>query len=199
LRDCNEKLFATAFPQCCPPLLVSRNAVQLRQFINAHGDVILKPLDGMGGDSIFRVTRDDPNISVIIETLTAHGSRTIMGQLYLPEIKDGDKRILVINGEPVPYCLARVPTQGESRGNLAAGGQGIAQPLSDRDRWICEQVSAELVARGIMLAGLDVIGEFLTEINVTSPTCLREISTAYDIDIASQLIGAIDQAMSSGN
>ena len=191
LRDCNEKLYATQFPQCCPTLLVSRDPNELRAFHQHHGDVIFKPLDGMGGSSIFRVQPEDPNLSVILETLTGNGQQTIMAQVYLPEISAGDKRILMINGEAVPYALARVPLAGESRGNLAAGGSGRVQPLSDRDRWIAEQVGPDLRRRGLLFVGLDVIGDFLTEINVTSPTCLREIEAAASPGIASQLMDCI--------
>lgn len=191
LRDCNEKMFATQFPQCCPPLLVSSRADQLKGFHKQHGDVIFKPLDGMGGSSIFRIRADDTNISVIIEMLTAHGRNPIMAQRYIPEIVKGDKRILLIDGDPVPYALARVPAIGESRGNLAAGGSGIAQPLSDRDKWICEQVRETVRAKGLLFVGLDVIGDYLTEINVTSPTCIRELNNAYDLDIAGDLMDCI--------
>lgn len=197
LRDCNEKLFATQFPQCCPTLVVSRDMATLRAFHRQHGDVVFKPLDGMGGSSIFRVKADDPNVSVILETLTHHGSRTIMGQVYLPEIVDGDKRILMVNGEPIPYCLARVPLAGESRGNLAAGGTGRVQPLTDRDRWIAEQVGPELRKRGLWFVGLDVIGDYLTEINVTSPTCLREIEAAQSPGIAARLMDTIEQELAA--
>lgn len=192
LRDCNEKVFATQFPDCCPPVLVSGDSRQLKAFHAQHGDVIFKPLDGMGGTSIFRVKADDPNLNVILETLTGLGRQTIMAQRYLPQIKDGDKRILMIEGEPIPYCLARLPSQGETRGNLAAGGTGRAQPLSDRDRWIAEQVGPSLRERGLIFVGLDVIGDYLTEINVTSPTCIREIDAAYDTDIAGRLMSAIE-------
>jgi glutathione synthase len=192
LRDCNEKLFATQFPQCCPELIVSRDMSRLRAFHAEHGDVVFKPLDGMGGSSIFRVKPDDPNVSVILETLTAQGARTIMGQVYLPEITQGDKRILMINGEPVPFCLARVPLAGESRGNLAAGGTGRVQPLTERDRWIAQQVGPTLRAKGLWFVGLDVIGDHLTEINVTSPTCLREIDAAHSLGIGAQLMDCID-------
>ena len=178
LRDCNEKVFATLFPQCCPPVLVSGEREQLKAFHAEHRDVIFKPLDGMGGASIFHVRENDPNINVILETLTHFGQRTIMAQRYLPEIRDGDKRILMIEGEPIPYCLARLPSQGETRGNLAAGGQGRAQPLSERDRWIADQV-----------------GDYLTEVNVTSPTCIREIDAAYDTDIGGQLMDLIGQRL----
>jgi glutathione synthase len=191
LRDCNEKVFATHFPQCCPPVLVSADMNRLKAFHREHGDVIFKPLDGMGGDAIFRVRHDDPNISVILELLTEHGEKTIMGQRFIPEITEGDKRILVINGDPVPYCLARVPLVGETRGNLAAGGEGRPQPLTDRDRWIVDQVAPTLRERGLLFVGLDVIGDYLTEINVTSPTCVREINAGYDLDIAGQLMDCI--------
>ena len=191
LRDCNEKMFATQFPQCCPPLLVSRDSNQLKAFHRAHGDVVFKPLDGMGGSSIFRVRHDDPNLNVILEVLTQHGRSTIMAQRYIPAIADGDKRILMIDGEPVPYCLARVPMAGESRGNLAAGGAGRPQPLSERDRWIAAQVGPALRARGLLFVGLDVIGDYLTEINVTSPTCAREIDAACGTDIAAKLMDCI--------
>jgi glutathione synthase len=196
LRDCNEKIFATHFPQCCPPLLVSRDMAQLREFHQQHGDVIFKPLDGMGGSRIFRCRQDDPNVGVILETLTSEGAHTIMAQRYIPEISEGDKRILVIDGEPVPYCLARIPAKGETRGNLAAGGTGVAQPLSDQDYWIVSQVAPMLKERGLLFVGLDVIGNYLTEINVTSPTCAREIDQAYDTQIAARLMDAIAQRMS---
>lgn len=191
LRDCNEKLFATLFPQLTPSTLVSRRTDIIRAFAAEHDDIILKPLDGMGGTSIFRHRKDDPNLSVILESLTGNGSRQIMVQAYLPAIKDGDKRILMIDGEPVPYCLARIPASGETRGNLAAGGRGVARPLSDSDRRIAEAVGPELRKRGLLFVGLDVIGDRLTEINVTSPTCIREIDAAYDTNIAGQLMQAI--------
>ena len=191
LRDCNEKLFATQFPHCTPPTLVSRRADILREFAKEHRDIILKPLDGMGGTSIFRHREGDPNLSVILETLTNLGQQQIMAQAYLPAIKDGDKRILMINGEPVPYCLARIPAAGETRGNLAAGGRGEARPLTDRDRWIAAQVGPTLREKGLLFVGLDVIGEYLTEINVTSPTCIREIDNAYNTGIGEQLMAAI--------
>ena len=197
LRDCNEKLFATQFPQCCPTLIVSRDMQRLRAFHAEHGDVIFKPLDGMGGSSIFRAKADDSNVSVILETLTQHGTQTIMGQFYLPQITAGDKRILMINGEPVPYCLARVPLAGESRGNLAAGGTGQVQPLSTRDQWIAAQVGPTLRERGLWFVGLDVIGDYLTEINVTSPTCLRDIELEHGLGIANQLMDCIDAQLGS--
>lgn len=193
LRDCNEKLFATEFPECCPTLLVSRDMSKLKAFHRQHQDVIFKPLDGMGGSAIFRVREDDPNVSVILETLTQSGRQTIMAQCYLPAISEGDKRILMVNGEPVPYCLARVPLAGESRGNLAAGGSGRVQPLSERDLWIASQVGPTLKQRGLYFVGLDVIGDYLTEINVTSPTCLREIEAGSGLDIAGQLLDTLEE------
>jgi glutathione synthase len=198
LRDCNEKLFATQFPQCCPTLLVSRDMHRLKEFHSELGDVIFKPLDGMGGSAIFRVKPDDPNVNVILETLTAQGQQTIMAQRYLPEIRDGDKRILMINGEPLPYALARVPMAGESRGNLAAGGSGRVQPLTDRDQWIASQVGPALRQRGLYFVGLDVIGDYLTEINVTSPTCLREIEQAQNLGIADHLMDVLDDVVAAG-
>lgn len=191
LRDCNEKFFATLFPELAPPTLVSRRADIIREFARTHGDVILKPLDGMGGSSVFRHREGDPNLSVILETLTAHGTQQIIAQRYLPGIKDGDKRILMIDGEPVPYCLARIPAAGETRGNLAAGGRGVAQPLSDRDREIAAIVGPQLRERGLLFVGLDVIGDYLTEINITSPTCIREIDNAFDTRIGERLMDAI--------
>ncbi len=191
LRDCNEKVFATQFPQCCPPLLVSADMDRLKDFHSEHADVIYKPLDGMGGASIFRVREGDSNLNVILETLTDHGRTTIMAQRYLPEISAGDKRILMLEGEPVPYCLARVPLAGEGRGNLAAGGQGVAQPLSERDQWIAAQVGPTLREKNLIFVGLDVIGDYLTEINVTSPTCIREIDAAYELDIGGDLMESI--------
>ncbi|WP_137885920.1 glutathione synthase [Pseudomonas sp. 2FE] len=196
LRDCNEKLFATQFPHCTPPTLVSRRADILREFAKEQRDIILKPLDGMGGSSIFRHREGDPNLSVILETLTAHGTQQIMAQGYLPAIKDGDKRILMIDGEPIPYCLARIPAAGETRGNLAAGGRGEARPLSERDRWIAAQVGPTLREKGLLFVGLDVIGEHLTEINVTSPTCIREIDNAFGTKIGEQLMEAIAKQLS---
>ncbi|RMF19925.1 MAG: glutathione synthase [Gammaproteobacteria bacterium] len=193
LRDCNEKLFATHFADVCPPLIVSRDMDALRAFHAEHGDVICKPLDGMGGASIFRVKADGDNLGVILETLTAHGRRQMMMQAFIPEIREGDKRILMIRGEPVPYALARLPAQGEHRGNLAAGGRGEGRPLSDRDREIAARVGPELVRRGILFAGLDVIGDWLTEVNVTSPTCIRELDAQFGLDIAGQLMDEIEK------
>ncbi|MEX2130297.1 MAG: glutathione synthase [Pseudohongiellaceae bacterium] len=197
LRDCNEKLFAAQFPQCCPPFMVACSAAKLKEFHRQHEDVIFKPLDGMGGTSIFRLRKDDPNVSVIIEVITRGGSNQIMAQKYIPEIVKGDKRILLIDGKPVPYALARVPAVGETRGNLAAGGSGVAQELSDRDRWICEQVGPIVREKGLVFVGLDVIGDYLTEINVTSPTCVREINAAYNLDIAGELMDCIEMKLSS--
>ena len=191
LRDCNEKLFATQFPQCCPPLIVAASAARLKAFHAEHGDVIFKPLDGMGGASIFRVKAGDPNLSVIIETLTDHGRQQIMAQKFLPEIVDGDKRILMVDGVPAEYGLARIPMSGETRGNLAAGGSGVAMPLTDREQWICSQVAPVLREKGLLFVGLDVIGDYLTEINVTSPTCVRELDRAHQLDIAGELMEAI--------
>jgi len=164
LRDCNEKVFATLFPECTPPLLVSRDAKRLKQFHKTHGNVVFKPLDGMGGTAVFQVREDDPNLNVIIETLTIDGTRTIMAQKFIPDIANGDKRILMVDGEPIPYCLARIPPEGDIRGNLAVGGTGVVQPLSERDRWIAQQVGPVLKEKSILFAGLDVIGNYLTEI-----------------------------------
>ncbi len=197
LRDCNEKLFATRFPACCPPLVVSSRAEVIRPFLAEHGDIVVKPLHGMGGQSIFRIRQDDPNLSVILETLTHHGQTLVMAQRYLPEIRAGDKRILVIDGEPVPFALARIPAEGETRGNLAAGGTGQAVPLTDRDRWICAHVAPELRRRGLLFVGLDVIGDYLTEINVTSPTCIRELDAQCGLDIAGQLMDRLEQRLAS--
>ncbi len=197
LRDCNEKLYATAFPQCCPEGLVSRDLNRLKAFCSVYEDVIYKPLDGMGGASIFRVKKGDSNLSVILETLSGHGKRQVMAQRYLPEITQGDKRILIIDGVAVPYCLARIPGQGESRGNLAAGGRGQAQALTERDYWIVDQIKADLLARGLIFVGIDVIGDYLTEINITSPTCIQEIDKAYNLDIAGMLMTAIEKRLLS--
>jgi glutathione synthase len=195
LRDCNEKVFATEFPQCTPPLLVSRSLKRLKSFLQEHQDVVFKPLDGMGGASIFRVKADDQNLNVILETLTQHGNQTIMAQKYLPEITDGDKRVLIVDGEVVPYCLARIPSASDFRGNLAAGGKGEVRPLSERDQWIAEQVAPVLVERGLLFVGLDIIGDYLTEINVTSPTCVQEIDRAKNTAIGDKLIAAINRRL----
>lgn len=192
LRDHNEKFAATEFPHCTPPTLVSSSAKVIKEFMRTHQDAVIKPLDGMGGASIFRTSATDFNLSVIIETVTQHGTTPAMIQRYIPEIAQGDKRILLVDGDPVPYCLARIPAENEARGNLAAGGRGEARPLSERDRWICEQIAPTLVARGLIFVGIDVIGDYLTEINVTSPTCIREIDKAFGTDIAMQLMAAIE-------
>ena len=194
IRDFSEKLAIARFAQFTAPTLVTRLAIQIDAFIDEHHDVILKPLDGMGGMSIFRVREDDPNRNVIIETLTNMGTRSIMAQRYIPEIAEGDKRILVIGGQPVPYCLARIPKAGESRGNLAAGGTGVCRPLSDRDREIAETLAPELISRGLLLVGLDVIGEYLTEVNVTSPTCFREITDQSGFNVAAMFMDALEAA-----
>ncbi len=192
LRDANEKLFTAWFPQCCAPTLVTGNKERILSFLDEQGQIILKPLGGMGGSSIFHLSRGDLNTNVTIETLTADGSRYIMAQRYLPEISAGDKRILMVDGEPIPYALARIPKEGEFRGNLAAGGTGKGIPLSERDNWIAEQVGPELRARGILFAGLDVIGDYLTEINVTSPTCIRELDAQFDLNISARLLDRIE-------
>jgi glutathione synthase len=193
LRDANEKLFTAWFPQCMPACLVTRDQSRLRGFLEQHDDIVVKPLGGMGGESVFRVQMNNPNIGVIFETLTRHGTLYAMAQKFIPEIVDGDKRILMIDGEPVPYALARVPQAGETRGNLAAGGKGVGVELSDQDRWICEQVAPTLKAKGLVFVGLDVIGDYLTEINVTSPTCIRELDEQYNINISAMLMDAIEQ------
>jgi len=197
LRDCNEKFFATRFAQFTPETIVSRRPDILRDFARQHRDIILKPLDGMGGSMIFRHREGDPNLSVILEALTAHGSQQIMAQRYLPAIVDGDKRILMIDGEPVPYCLARIPASGETRGNLAAGGRGEARPLTERDREIAAAVGPSLRERGLLFVGLDVIGDRLTEINVTSPTCIREIDAAFDTRIGERLMDKIAEKLNA--
>lgn len=191
LREANEKLATAWFPQCCAPSLVSRDQDRLRAFLAEQGDIILKPLDAMGGASIFRVRAGDLNTNVIIETLTDHGRRLAMAQRFIPEIRDGDKRILLVDGEPVPYALARVPAEGENRGNLAVGGRGVGVALSERDRWICAQVAPRLREMGLLFVGLDVIGDYLTEVNVTSPTCIRELDALYGLDIAGDLMDVI--------
>ncbi|MGZ4958553.1 MAG: glutathione synthase [Methylomonas sp.] len=191
LRDANEKMYTAWFPQCCTDTLVARDPKKIRAFLLEHDEIILKPLDGMGGASIFHVRGNDPNLSVILETMTEHSQRFIMAQKYLPEIKYGDKRILLVNGEPVPYCLARIPAGGESRGNLAAGGRGEGRPLSDRDRWIAEQVGPTLKEKGLVFVGIDVIGDHLTEVNVTSPTCVQELDNQFGLNISAQLMDHI--------
>ncbi|MGS0675751.1 glutathione synthase [Shewanella sp. 125m-1] len=192
LRDANEKLFTAWFSEFTPETIVTRSEQRIRAFHQAKGDIILKPLDGMGGSSIFRVKKDDPNLGVIIETLTSEGQQYAMAQAFIPDITAGDKRILVVDGEPVPYSLARIPQKGETRGNLAAGGRGVAQPLSESDWHIARTIGPELKKRGLIFVGLDVIGDKLTEINVTSPTCIKEIEAAFDVDITGMLMDAIE-------
>ena len=195
LRDFNEKVSATLFPQCCTPVLVSRKKELLQDFYKAQKDVIFKPLDGMGGTGIFRIKPGDPNLSVIIETLTEYGTRQIMAQTFIPEISSGDKRILMIDGKSVSYALARLPAANETRGNLAAGGTAKGVDLSDRDRWICDQVGPTLKENGLLFVGLDVIGDYLTEVNVTSPTCIRELDEIFNLDIAGDLMNCIEQKL----
>ncbi|WP_026971472.1 glutathione synthase [Aliagarivorans marinus] len=197
LRDANEKLFTAWFAEFTPKTLVSRDQTRLRAFHKQQGDVIMKPLDGMGGASIFRLKADDPNVGVVMETLTDHGQRYCMAQEFMPEIKAGDKRILIVDGEPMPYCLARIPAQGETRGNLAAGGRGVAQPLSDSDWEIARAIGPKLKEKGLVFVGLDVIGDKVTEINVTSPTCIREIEAAFDISITDKLMDAIETRLAA--
>lgn len=191
LRDVNEKAYIAWFAQCCAPTLITRDMPRLKAFATEHGDCVLKPLAGMGGASVFRVRPGDANLSVIAETLTGHGTQFVMAQRFIPEIDAGDKRILLIDGEPVPYALARIPAAGETRGNLAAGGRGEGVALSERDRWICAQVGPTLRRMGLLFVGLDVIGDYLTEINVTSPTCVRELDAAYDINISATFLDAL--------
>ena len=195
LRDANEKLFASWFPECIPPTLVSANQEQLKTFISDHQDTILKPLDAMGGASIFRVRKADPNTNVIIESMTDHGKHHIMAQTYLPEISQGDKRILLINGEPIDYTLARIPAAGETRGNIAAGGTGVGMPITERERWLCDQIKPTIKAKGLYFVGLDVIGDYITEINVTSPTCIRELDAQFDLNIAGELFDCLEQQL----
>lgn len=195
LRDANEKLFTAWFPQCCAETLVARDPKRLRAFLDEQGEIILKPLDGMGGSSIFYLRQNDPNLSVILETMTHYNCRYVMAQKYLPEIKDGDKRILIVNGDVVPYALARIPAQGESRGNLAAGGRAVGRELTARDLWIAEQVGPTLKKKGLIFVGIDVIGDYLTEINVTSPTCVQELDQQFGLNISAQLMDHIEQKL----
>jgi glutathione synthase len=192
LRDANEKFFITQFPQCCVPALITRHSREIREFVQSNGLSVVKPLDGMGGESIFRVEPGDPNLNVILETITQKDHALVIVQQYIPEITQGDKRVLVVAGEPVPYALARIPGAGDFRGNLAKGGTGVGVELSERDRWIVGQVAPELVRRGILFAGLDVIGDWLTEVNVTSPTCIRELDAQYGLNIAGDLFDAME-------
>jgi len=191
LREYNEKMHTTWFPQCCVSSLVSQEASHLRKFIREEKDVILKPLDAMGGELIFRVKETEPNLSVILETITQRGTEYVMAQQYIPDIAKGDKRILMVNGEPIPYALARLPAPGETRGNLAAGGKPQAQPLSERDLWICKELGPSLREKGLFFVGLDVIGDYLTEINITSPTCIRELHKETGLNAASILLDAM--------
>ena len=195
LLECNEKLFAQQFPQCCTPTLVSCSEPELRAFHTEHRDVIFKPLDGMGGSGIFHVSPEGRNIGAIIETLTERGQRQIMAQRFIPEITEGDTRILLVDGEPVPFGLARVPMAGETRGNLAAGGTGVSRELTERDHWLIGQVQPMIRDKGLMFVGLDVIGDYITEINVTSPTCVREIDDQRGTDIAGLLLDAIERRL----
>lgn len=192
LRDANEKLYTSWFAEFTPPTLVTRDAQLIRDFYQEHQDIILKPLDGMGGASIFRVKPNDANLGVIIETLTEHGTRYAMIQAFIPDISNGDKRILIVDGEPMPYCLARIPAKGETRGNLAAGGRGEARPLSETDWKIANAIAPTLKKKGLIFVGLDVIGDCVTEINVTSPTCIREIEAAFDVSITGHLFDSIE-------
>lgn len=196
LRDCNEKVFATEFPQCCTPFLVSSDDDLLREFINTHGDTVIKPLDGMGGSSIFRLKKGDSNIGVILETITNHFETKVMIQRYIKEIKDGDKRILLVDGNHFGAAISRVPAKGELRGNLAVGATAIASSLTEKDIWICEQVAPMLREKELTLVGLDVIGDYLTEINVTSPTCFREYKELCDIDVADKLLKVLESKTS---
>ncbi len=193
VRDYNEKLAIAKFPEFISPTLVARNADEVRDFIREHGDCILKPLDGMGGTGIFRVSPKEPNLNAIIETLMQEGARTIMAQRLIPEITKGDKRVLVIDGKVVPYVLARIPKAGETRGNLARGGTGVAQPISKRDREIAEALGPKLKADGLLLVGLDIIGDYLTEVNVTSPTCMREIEDQTGFNSAALMVDALER------
>jgi len=192
LRDCNEKVFATEFPECCTPFLVTSDPNLLKSFIEDHGDTVIKPLDGMGGSSIFRLRYSDPNLNVILETITDSFTTKVMIQIYIPEITDGDKRILLINGNPMDAAVARVPAEGELRGNLAAGASAVARSLTEKDLWICEQVGPKLKELGLVLVGLDIIGDYLTEINVTSPTCFREYESLCNIDVAHSFIEEVE-------
>lgn len=193
LRDCNEKLFTSLFPQCCTDFLVSNNKQQMHDFINQYEDCIIKPLNGMGGESIFRVKKGEGNTNVIFETVSKNYSEQVMLQKYIGEIKQGDKRILLINGKPVPYALARLPQKGENRGNIAAGGIGKGQALSEKDLWICQQIGPELKKRGLYFVGIDVIGDYLTEINVTSPTCIRELDQQFNLNISELLLDELEK------
>lgn len=192
IRDANEKFFTAWFAECCPPTLVTRSKIDLHRFLDEHSHIVVKPLDGMGGSSIFRVSSDGPNTNVIFETLTHNDKRFAMAQRYVPEIIDGDKRLLMIDGEPLPYVLARVPGPGDMRGNLAAGATGVGRETSERERWIAKQVGPVLREKGLIFVGLDIIGDYLTEINVTSPTCIRELDGFFNLDIGGRLMDTIE-------
>ena len=192
LRDANEKLYTAWFPHCCAPSMVTSQPERIKSFLATHGDIIVKPLSAMGGASIFRVTQDNPNVNVIMEVMTNNGKTVTMAQRYLPEILQGDKRILLIDGEPIPYALARIPAAGETRANLATGGSGVGQPLSERDQWLCQQIGPTLKEKGLTFVGLDVIGDFVTEINVTSPTGIRELDRQFNLNISARLMDAIE-------
>ena len=195
LRDANEKLYTAWFPQCCAETLVTREPHRFKSFLHKHKEIILKPLDGMGGTSIFHIRENDPNLNVILEIMTNYSSRYIMAQRYLSEIKYGDKRILLVNGKPIPYALARIPAEGETRGNLAAGGHAVGQELSERDLWIANQVGPTLKKKGLVFVGIDIIGDFLTEINVTSPTCVQELDKQFGLNISGQLMDHIENSL----
>ncbi len=197
LRDANEKLFTAWFPQCCADTLVTREPQRFKKFLQQHKEIIIKPLDGMGGTSIFHIRQNDPNLSVILEMMTEYSTRYIMAQRYLPEIIDGDKRILLVNGEPVPYALARIPSKGETRGNLAAGGTAEGRTLTERDLWIAKQVGPTLRKKGLIFVGIDVIGDYLTEINVTSPTCVQELDKQFGLNISGLLMDHIENILAS--
>ncbi len=199
LRDCNEKLYTAWFPELCPPTLITSQYKHLKNFIAKHHDTIIKPLDGMGGSAIFRIQENDPNLNVIMETLTEHQKTTVMIQRYIPEIKQGDKRILLINGEPVPYSMNRIPAEGETRANLAVGGTAVVESLSPREYEICEAVAPELKKRGLYFVGLDVIGGYLTEINVTSPTGIRQIENSTGIPVGRDLITVLIEEWKNKN
>jgi len=197
LRDCNEKLYTRSFPQCCVETRVSRNPEIIKEFVNQHADVIVKPLDGMGGQSIFRVQAGDPNTNAIIEAVSKHGRSQTMVQRYIPEISAGDKRILLVDGVAIPYALARLPAAGENRGNIATGASTRGQTLSERDQWLCDQIGDDLRARGLLFVGIDVIGDYITEINVTSPTCIRELDREFGLNISADLFACIERRISA--
>ncbi|HZO21337.1 MAG TPA: glutathione synthase [Steroidobacteraceae bacterium] len=200
LRDMNEKVYTAWFPQCCAPTLITREMGDMDSFLREHGKIVCKPLDGMGGRSIFVLERNDKNMNVVFETLTGYGSRFAIAQRYIPDIVDtGDSRVLLIDGEPVPYALARIPTATDHRGNLAAGARGVGRPLNDRDRWLAAQIGPTLAAKGMLFVGLDVIGGYVTEINVTSPTGIRELDRQFGIDIGAVLIEALERRLQASS